>query len=774
MPKKPIRQTQPSQTSGQEFGGAKLSDEQIGAFKAVWKALQGVKKAGDLLWKEVTWENITQFADRLKEAQDNVFGDAFFFSPDEYQQLKKLIDAFEMYQAEKEKLYELRTGNQKESEPMREWAVQEVSRQIQENKKQLDQYNSLLDSLHTRYYSRLFPNLSEERLSSSSASDPANAGIRKPLPAKGNHDRLKSLLVGGSFKKWAIASTIFVIIVLAAHIMRLPKSDDAPKGAARNNSWEYLNPRSDTCIIFVHGVLSDSTGCWTNVSSRTFWPRLVAEDSTFSTAVNAGTNGSIEHISVFLGGYYTAIDAGDYGVEDCAKELFAGLTRESQGASALSFSNLLFVCHSTGGLVVRQMLVNNTGVFAAKRIGLVLVASPALGSQWGTKFEALAKEFNNRLAGELAWMSSSVKALDSQFKGVQKRLPFLVGQEWVENHFIVHFKFWPSKSFVVPYEATGRYFENLTIPETDHFTIVKPQNSNAKPHLFLKDFFQNSFRPELHIPATLKDLRPLTNDLSRELLINPRAFIDFSVTNVTLHGIKIGDLATDIPKNAITGKLNNAVLYSHKNVFYVYGKTVSGFVLNGNLIADAFSIVSEEDIRRVFGQHDLIGGLPRRPIYFYCQKGFYLSWDEDQKRLVSLTLEYPSIRPGQVELTRNPLALLSTHGLDLAVRGVKILDDASSIPPADRIQTNGQTFVCKDGINYKISEGIVRSISISNAQIIAAANLNSVDAVFDRFSVVSISSNSSTAIWRDKNLCITFVENPETRSISEVSWDLNR
>ncbi|MDB6028961.1 MAG: alpha/beta fold hydrolase [Verrucomicrobiales bacterium] len=309
-----------------------------------------------------------------------------------------------------------------------------------------------------------------------------------------------------SWKRWAVGCSAILVMFAAVYLMRLPKSEDPLRiSTEQNNTWETLNPRSDTCIIFVHGVLSDSTGCWTNTSSGAFWPRLVAEDSAFKTFVRGSTNQNGEHASVFLGGYYTAIDAGDYGLQNCAEELFAALQRKSQSVAPMSFSNLLFVCHSTGGLVVRQMLVNNTDAFASKKIGLVLAASPALGSQWGTKLEQLAKKYDNRLATELAWMSSSVKALDSQFKAAQKRLPSIVGQEWVENHFIVHFKYWPSKSYVVPYESTGRYFEPFTVPETDHFTIVKPRNLAARPHLFLKDFFLKEFLPKLDISATSDD-----------------------------------------------------------------------------------------------------------------------------------------------------------------------------------------------------------------------------------------------------------------------------
>src|SRR6185369_16561147 len=85
--------------------------------------------------------------------------------------------------------------------------------------------------------------------------------------------------------------------------------------AGQNNIW-YQYTSSSAALVFVHGILSDSRSCWLHVDrhdgrKNVYWPELVRTDRRFGDP------------SIFLGGYYTAVDAGPYEVKDCAAELFS-------------------------------------------------------------------------------------------------------------------------------------------------------------------------------------------------------------------------------------------------------------------------------------------------------------------------------------------------------------------------------------------------------------------------------------------------------------------
>jgi hypothetical protein len=141
-----------------------------------------------------------------------------------------------------------------------------------------------------------------------------------------------------------------------------------------NNTW-YLFNNSDSVLIFVHGIFSSSANCWRyrdNADKEVYWPNLVIEDP------------RIRPMSIFLGGFYTGPDSRAYDIGACASELFSALKRlDPNGLRPPPFEKkrLIFVCHSTGGIVVRYMLESNYAQFSSKEVGLLLIASPPYGSR---------------------------------------------------------------------------------------------------------------------------------------------------------------------------------------------------------------------------------------------------------------------------------------------------------------------------------------------------------------------------------------------------------
>jgi hypothetical protein len=251
-----------------------------------------------------------------------------------------------------------------------------------------------------------------------------------------------------------------------------------------NNCW-YEDRDSDFAIVFVHGVLSDSHGCWYRppanpASIGTYWPALLAHDDRFL------------RYSIYMGGYYTAIDAGPYQIADCAQELFAALGRSvGKSRPVLARRSIVFVCHSLGGVVTRYMLESRSASFVEKNIGLALVASPSYGSKLADRLSLIADFYHSALGVQLRWGSWSLEDLDSRFRRLiaEKRIPNLSGVEACENHFVIHRKWLPDKKFVVTKESAGRYFgPAIMLADTDHFTCVKPQGPNHPAYQFLQDF----------------------------------------------------------------------------------------------------------------------------------------------------------------------------------------------------------------------------------------------------------------------------------------------
>jgi tetratricopeptide (TPR) repeat protein len=273
-----------------------------------------------------------------------------------------------------------------------------------------------------------------------------------------------------------------------------------PQG--KNNLW-YKYTNSETVIVFVHGILSDSSSCWLSTKSPTpvYWPELVATDDRF------------DNVSIYLGGYYTATDATIYGIRPASNELFSALKRIETRAQErgvlppIAKKNIIFVCHSTGGIVVRHILVNYYNDFLQKKIGLVLIASPSSGSPWANWLRFLTSLYGNEALQQLEEHHWTTRELHAQFKDLinEHKIPQLSGIEAYENHFIFHRKWLPDKFVVVTEESAGKYFgAPKLLRQTDHFSSVKPDGFDHPAHELLVDFYHDFVRASTNGP----DKRP--------------------------------------------------------------------------------------------------------------------------------------------------------------------------------------------------------------------------------------------------------------------------
>ncbi|HIF9116384.1 TPA: hypothetical protein ACX6O9_000974 [Photobacterium damselae] len=242
--------------------------------------------------------------------------------------------------------------------------------------------------------------------------------------------------------------------------------------------WYHFSD-SDTTIVFVHGLFSDSQKCWFNNKTDVFWPELIKSDCRFGNP------------SIYMAEFYTTPTSRDYKVTDCSDEVFKSLSvrDEQSSVSVLDKKNIVFVGHSTGGIIIRHLLESKQDVFVGKNIGVALYASPSLGSKWASIFSIISSLMNNRLCKELQWGSQVLDDLDDRFKElIDSGKLNIRGFEAYENKppFIGMPK-------VVNKLSAGRYFSKpKNVPNTDHSSIVKPSAKSDASHEWLVLFFQQN------------------------------------------------------------------------------------------------------------------------------------------------------------------------------------------------------------------------------------------------------------------------------------------
>lgn len=184
-------------------------------------------------------------------------------------------------------------------------------------------------------------------------------------------------------------------------------------------------PTSNASAVFVHGVLSDGESCWTN-QNGCYWPELLSKEPGF------------ESLGVYVFTYQTGFFSGSYRLGDVVDALKEHMRLDR----VLEADQLIFVCHSMGGIVVRKFLVERATelIEAQKRIGLFLIASPSLGSSYADWLSPLARFLGHSQGDTLRFVRGNewLGDLDKEFKNLKEsgRLP-MQGKELIEDKFLV-------------------------------------------------------------------------------------------------------------------------------------------------------------------------------------------------------------------------------------------------------------------------------------------------------------------------------------------------
>jgi pimeloyl-ACP methyl ester carboxylesterase len=236
-------------------------------------------------------------------------------------------------------------------------------------------------------------------------------------------------------------------------------------------------PKGKASVVFVHGILSSGEACWRN-EKGVRWPELLKNEE------------ALDALGIYVYTYQTSIFSGDYRVSDVVDDLKERLRLDE----VIDNERIIFVCHSLGGIVVRKFLVERAVDLIERRIviGLFLVASPSLGTQYADWLSPLAQLFEHSQADALRFVRNNtwLSDLDKEFQNLKEAGKLrIVGKELIEDKFIVFKRFMMTQ--VVERFAGARYFgEQYKVPGSDHHSIAKPVGKDAIQHKLLCQFIK--------------------------------------------------------------------------------------------------------------------------------------------------------------------------------------------------------------------------------------------------------------------------------------------
>ncbi|NOU12132.1 MAG: alpha/beta fold hydrolase [Nitrospira sp.] len=246
-----------------------------------------------------------------------------------------------------------------------------------------------------------------------------------------------------------------------------------------------------TSVVFVHGILSSGETCWRH-ENGSYWPELLKNEAALGS------------LGIYVFTYETGIFSGSY----CLSDIVDALKEHTQVDKVLKSERLIFVCHSMGGIVVRKFLVERASdlIEEEKEIGLFLVASPSLGSDYANWLKPLAQLFGNAQADALRFVQGNywLNDLDRQFSNLKDAGKLrMKGKELIEDKFVVLEKLWQTQ-VVEPFSGRRYFGESFKVPMSNHFSIAKPENKDAIQHRLLCRFIEDGVvpKPKIYISYT--------------------------------------------------------------------------------------------------------------------------------------------------------------------------------------------------------------------------------------------------------------------------------
>jgi len=222
----------------------------------------------------------------------------------------------------------------------------------------------------------------------------------------------------------------------------------------------------DFDVVFVHGLGGDGLQTWGNPQEKTsFWPNF------FSVDFPAARVWSFDYDAPISRWFGSAMPLSERAVNAIAHFLAQGI-----GARPI-----FFVCHSLGGLVVKQLIRSSCdktggddGVLARATGGVTFLSTPHQGSQFATWLNRLGGVFlSSRALRQLSRADEQLRNLNTWYR---RNAPGLQ---------IRHKVFYENKPYkgvlvVSPDVADPNLQDVVPVPlDDDHVSIAKPRSRES-------------------------------------------------------------------------------------------------------------------------------------------------------------------------------------------------------------------------------------------------------------------------------------------------------
>lgn len=244
---------------------------------------------------------------------------------------------------------------------------------------------------------------------------------------------------------------------------------------------------ADRVIVFIHGVFGDGTSTWTNTATGAYFPALIRDDKSF------------DGVDIWVHEFDTPKLRHTYTIDELADHLRKYLNNDNVIAN---HRQVIFVCHSLGGLVARAYLLKYRDLTPDRVPMLYFFSTPTTGSDLANIAHLISA---NPQLTDMRKMTTD----DPGVLGVWEA-------QWVTSAFgkgtlsYCAYELLPTHGIYVVQRESARHLCN-TRPdpiERNHIDIAKPANSeNDESYIAFREAYRDTFaRKEQASPVALWNL----------------------------------------------------------------------------------------------------------------------------------------------------------------------------------------------------------------------------------------------------------------------------
>jgi hypothetical protein len=240
---------------------------------------------------------------------------------------------------------------------------------------------------------------------------------------------------------------------------------------------EALSANPEIDVIFLHGLAGDRFSTWTNAADE-FWPQLIADIFTSCRIYTCG----------FKSSRTSGIKTGEgTSIMDLGSLIADGLICRETAAP-----KTLFICHSLGGLVVKQMLRKcsdsadkDFNELGRSCVGVAFLATPHQGSNFASTLKTIMSNGASKQLSQLTDSEEELIGLNEHFR------THAVRKEIAVKSFYETEKTWGAQIVDKVSSNPGIYGSEPIPVEADHIGICKPQSSDAPVHKSICKFIRD-------------------------------------------------------------------------------------------------------------------------------------------------------------------------------------------------------------------------------------------------------------------------------------------